>query len=218
MSPQNLVGNGQESLESFKRALQEEYGRKLEALKERFEQDFSALIAARRLEVEKKVQQIRLEQNVEFESEVARERQSSFRELRTRVLDVIVQATDRLDEEVSKRIDTLRANPKDYASVFNHLAREALDSLAAPQAILRVGTGEANLVAPDPRIFRIEETADLSMGGCVVVEAKDGTHLVDNTLRTRWERLKPMTVEKLSLRIATLVDDVQQPFPELRLP
>lgn len=218
MTSQNLGGNAPEALESFKRALQEEYGRKLKDLKEKFEQDFSALIAARRLEVEKKVQEIRMKQGIEYETEILRARQSAFRELRARVLEAIVQATQRLDGEISRKIEALRANRSEYIPVLNHLAREALDSLAAPHAIVRVAVGEGGLIEADPRIARIEEAAELSMGGVVVVEAENGSHLIDNSMQTRWERLKPKMVESLSLQIAPLVDDVQQPFPELRLP
>lgn len=214
----NLSGDEREALESFKRALQDEYGRKLEAMKERFEKDFSALIATRRIEVETKVQRIREKQAVEFDKELALARQSAFRELRTRVLNTISEITDQLDGRVVERVSSLRSNREIYGPVLNHLAREALDALGAPKAILRVGEGEAVLLEEDPRIARIEETADLAMGGIMALDAEGSTHLVDNSLRTRWERLKPMMVENLSGRLAGLVSDVQEPLAELRLP
>jgi vacuolar-type H+-ATPase subunit E/Vma4 len=217
MGFRNLPGDEREALESFKRALQDEYGRKLEALEERFEKEFSALIATRRIEVETKVQRIREKQAVEFEKELAMARQSAFRELRTRVLSTISEITDRLEERVVERVKSLRSNREIYGPVLNDLAREALDALGSPKAILRVGEGEAVLLEEDPRIARIEETADLAMGGVMALDAEGGTHLVDNSLRTRWERLKPMMVENLSGRLAGLVSDVQEPLTELRL-
>lgn len=217
MGFRNLPGDEREALESFKRALQDEYGRKLEAMKERFEKDFSALIATRRIEVETKVQRIREKQAVEFEKELAMARQSAFRELRTRVLCTISEITDRLEERVVERVTSLRSSREIYGPVLNDLAREALDALGAPKAILRVSAGEAVLLEEDPRIARIEETADLAMGGVIALDAEGGTHLVDNSLQTRWERLKPMMVENLSGRLAGLVSDVQEPLTELRL-
>jgi len=137
--------------------------------------------------------------------------------LRTRVLNTISEITDRLEERVVERVTSLRSNRETYGPVLNDLAREALDALGAPKAILRVCEGEAVLLEEDPRIARIEETADLEMGGVMALDAECGTHLVDNSLRTRWERLKPMMVENLSGRLAGLVSDVQEPLTELRL-
>lgn len=217
MGFRNLPGDEREALESFKRALQDEYGRKLEALKERYEKEFSALIAARRIDVETKVQRIREKQAIEFEEELAMARQSAFRELRTRVLSTISETTRRLEERVMEQLASLRSNPGLYGPVLNDLAREAMDALGAPKAVLRVAEGEAVLLEKDQRIAGIEETADLAMGGVLALDAEGGTHLVDNTLQTRWERLKPMIVEELSGRLAGLVSDVQEPLTELRL-
>lgn len=217
MGFRKLPGDEREALESFKRALQDEYGRKLEALKERYEKDFSALIAARRIEVETKVQRIREKQAIEFEEELAMARQSAFRELRTRVLSAISETTDLLEERVLEQLASLRSNPGLYGPVLNDLAREAMDALGATKAVLRVAEGEAVLLEKDQRIAHIEETTDLAMGGVVALDAEGGTHLVDNSLRTRWERLKPMIVEDLSGRLAGLVSDVQEPLAELRL-
>lgn len=217
MGFRNLPGDEREALESFKRALQDEYGRKLEALKERYEKEFSALIAARRIDVETKVQRIREKQAIEFEEELAMARQSAFRESRTRVLSTISETTGRLEERVMEQLASLRSNPGLYGPVLNDLAREAMDALGAPKAVLRVAEGEAVLLEKDQRIAGIEETADLAMGGVLALDAEGGTHLVDNTLQTRWERLKPMIVEELSGRLAGLVSDVQEPLTELRL-
>jgi ATP synthase (E/31 kDa) subunit. len=186
MGFRNLPGDEREALESFKRALQDEYGRKLEALEERFEKEFSALIATRRIEVETKVQRIREKQAVEFEKELAMARQSAFRELRTRVLSTISEITDRLEERVVERVKSLRSNREIYGPVLNDLAREALDALGSPKAILRVGEGEAVLLEEDPRIARIEETADLAMGGVMALDAEgrhaSGRQLLANSL------------------------------------
>jgi vacuolar-type H+-ATPase subunit E/Vma4 len=217
MGFRNLPGDEREALESFKRALQDEYGRKLEALKERFEKDFSALIATRRIEVESKVQRIRQKQAVDFEAELAMARQAAFREFRTRVLTNISEIADGLEERVIERIRSLRSNRDVYGPILNDLAREALDVLGAPKAILRVGEGEAVLLEEDPRIARIEETAFLEMGGVMALDAEGGAHLVDNSLQTRWERLRPTMVEDLSRRLAGLVNDAQESLTELRL-
>jgi len=217
MSSRNLPGDKREALESFKRALQDEYGRKIEAMKERYEKEFSALIAARRIEVETKVQRIREKQAIEFEAELAMARQSAFRELRARVLSTIGETTDQLEERVAEQLTSLRTKPGLYGPVLNDLAREAMDALGAPKAVLRVAEGEAVLLGKDQRIAHIEEAADLTMGGVVALDSEGGTHLVDNSLKTRWERLKPMIVEDLSGRLAGLVSDVQEPLAELRL-
>ncbi len=211
-------GNKPESVESFKQALREEYARKLEALKDRFEQDFSALIAARRIEVEKKIQRIHLKQANGFETELAAARESAFRGLRTRILEIICKVSERLDERVRAQVVTLRQDPAEYGPLLNNLAKEALDVLGTDKAILRVPEGETRLLVHDPRVVRIDETTDLPMGGIVAMDAETGLHLVDNSLRTRFERLKPVMVEALSARLAGHVRDAQEPLPELRLP
>lgn len=218
MGSPGLAGNERKALESFKRALQDEYGRKLENLKEGFEHDFSALIAARRIEVETQVQRIREKQALDFKADLETARQAAFRELRTRVLISIGEITDRLEESVREEIASLRADPERYGPILNDLAREALEALGEERVVLRVGPGEGLLLEGDSRLVRIEEVADIPMGGVVAMDADSGKHLVDNSLRTRWERLKPMMVETLSGRLAGLVNDVQEPLPELRLP
>jgi len=212
------AGNQREELESFKQALLEEYGRKLEVLKDRFDQEFSALIAARRIEVETKVQRIRESLATEFETEIAAARQSAFMALRVRVLNTINETTNHLDEIIRDDISSLRKNPDTYKAVLNDLALEALDALGEGNAVLCVAVGESHLIEEDPRVVRIEENPNILMGGVLAKDAETGTHLLDNSLGTRWERLKPFMVETLSGQLASLVNDAQEPLAELRLP
>lgn len=218
VSTRSTGGNQREELESFKQALREEYARKLEVLKDRFDQEFSSLIAARRIEVETKVQRIRESLAREFETEVAAARQSAFMALRARVLRAISETTNQLDEKVRDDISSLRKNPDTYKAVLNDLAREALDALGEGKVVLCVAVGESHLVEEDPRVVRIEENPDILMGGVLAKDAETGTHLLDNSLKTRWERLKPVMVETLSGQLSSLVNDVQEPLAELRLP
>jgi vacuolar-type H+-ATPase subunit E/Vma4 len=217
MVPNGLAGNEREALDSFKRALRDEYARKIESLKEAYERDFSSLIAERRMEVESKVQLLREKQASEFKAEVAAARQSAFRKMRTRVLEDISGIVGLLEESVKTRLEGLRANRGLYRAVLNGLAHEALGALAAEKAVLRVAPGEAVLLEEDPRVVLVEETPALAWGGAIAVEAENGACLVDNSLQTRWTRLKPVMIENLSKTLATLVEDVQEPLPELRL-
>lgn len=217
MSPERVGENDREALEAFKRAIRQEYERKLEALRETYEQEFSALVAARRMEVERKVLEIRQKQRDEFNATLALDAQNAQREFRARIFDAIEEILARVEAEVAHRLESLRKKPELYGPVLNALVQEALDVLAAPGAVVRVKTGEGDLVAKDPRIVRIEETPELGWGGAVLIEAEKGTPLVDNSLQTRWERYRPILVERLSGRLAFLVDHVQQPLSELRV-
>jgi vacuolar-type H+-ATPase subunit E/Vma4 len=123
-----------------------------------------------------------------------------------------------LDERVRAQVVTLCQDPAEYGPLLNNLAKEALDVLGTDKAILRVPEGETRLLVHDPRVVGIDETTDLPMGGIVAMDAETGLHLVDNSLRTRFERLKPVMVEALSARLAGHVRDAQEPLPELRLP
>lgn len=208
--------NGREALEAFKRAVRQEYERKLEVLRETFEQEFSSLVAARRMEVERKVQEIRDRQRNEFNARLALDRQEAVSKFRSRVFEAIEQIVERAEAELAHRLESLRRQPEAYGPVLNCLVQEALDVLALPCAVIRVKTGEENLLRKDPRIVRIEESEALEWGGAIVSE-ETGTILVDNSLQTRWERLRPILVESLSRRLAPLVEDVQQQLPELRV-
>jgi vacuolar-type H+-ATPase subunit E/Vma4 len=218
MISERVGENDREALEAFKQAIRQEYERKIEALRETAEQEFSSLVAARRMEVERKVQEIRQRQKIEFNARLALDRQEAVRKFRSRVFEAIEKLLDQIEAEVAHRLEALRMQPEAYGPILSSLVKEALDALALPAAVVRVKTGEGNFPVKDPRVVRIEESEALEWGGAVVFEAEKGTPLVDNSLQTRWERLRPILVESLSGRLAPLVDDVQQPLPELRVP
>lgn len=207
-----------EALDAFKRAIQDEYRRKLETLKEKFEDDFSALVAARRLSVETRVRQIRENQLAGFAVELSQARQAASRELREKVFAAMVDLVGELEGSILQKLASVRGNREEHARLLNALAQEALDILASSSAVLFVGIGEAPLLEMDPRVTSVEETADLSLGGVIALDGENGLRLVDNSLQTRLERLKPIIVETLSTKLSGLVNHVQEPLAELRLP
>ncbi len=209
--------NEREALEAFIRAIRQEYERKLEVLRETFEQEFSSLVAARRMEVERKVQEIRGRQQNEFKARLALDKQETVSKFRGRVFEAIENLLERVEAELAHRLESLQKQPEAYGPVLNSLVQEALGVLAVPGAVVRVRTGEGSLLRKDPRIVQIEESEALEWGGPIVSDAETETILVDNSLQTRWERLRPLLVERLSRRLAALVEDVQQQLPELRV-
>ena len=218
MPAQGLAAGEREALDAFKGALQYEYSRKLETLRERFEEEFSALVAARRMAVEARVRHIRERQKAEFASELSLARQVASRELRERVFATLGDLAGELEGRILQKLASFRGNREEYAPILNALALEALDVLASPAAILLVGIGEASLLEKDPRVARVEETEGLPIGGAIALDGEKGLRLVDNSLQTRLERLKPIIVETLSRKLSCLVNHVQEPLPELRVP
>ena len=218
MPAQGLAAGEREALDAFKGALQDEYSRKLETLRERFEEEFSALVAARRMAVEARVRQIRERQQAEFASELSLARQVASRELRERVFATMGDIAGELEGRILQKLASFRGNREEYAPILNALALEALDVLASPKAILLVGIGEASLLEKDPRVARVEETEGLPVGGAIALDGEMGLRLVDNSLQTRLERLKPRIVETLSRKLSSLVNHVQEPLAELRVP
>jgi len=218
MPAQSLAAGEREALDAFKRALQDEYHRKLETLREKFEEEFSALVAARRMAVEARVRQIRERQQAEFASELSLARQVASRELRERVFATMGDIAGELEGRILQKLASFRGNREEYAPILNALALEALDVLASPKAILLVGIGEASLLEKDPRVARVEETEGLPVGGAIALDGEMGLRLVDNSLQTRLERLKPRIVETLSRKLSSLVNHVQEPLAELRVP
>ena len=218
MPAQGLAAGEREALDAFKGALQDEYSRKLETLRERFEEEFSALVAARRMAVEARVRHIRERQKAEFASELSLARQVASRELRERVFATLGDLAGELEGRILQRLASFRGNREEYAPILNALALEALDVLASPKAILLVGIGEASLLEKDPRVARVEETEGLPVGGAIALDGEMGLRLVDNSLQTRLERLKPRIVETLSRKLSSLVNHVQEPLAELRVP
>ena len=218
MPAQGLAAGEREALDAFKGALQDEYSRKLETLRERFEEEFSALVAARRMAVEARVRHIRERQKAEFASELSLARQVASRELRERVFATMGDIAGELEGRILQKLASFRGNREEYAPILNALALEALDVLASPKAILLVGIGEASLLEKDPRVARVEETEGLPVGGAIALDGEMGLRLVDNSLQTRLERLKPRIVETLSRKLSSLVNHVQEPLAELRVP
>jgi len=218
MPAQGPAAGEREALDAFKRALHDEYRRKLETRKEQFEEEFSALVAARRVAVEASVRQIREKQLAEFRTELSQAKQAASRELRERVFATMRDLVDELEEKIMQKLGSIRRNREENALLVNALALEAIDVLASPAAVLLVGIGEASLLEKDPRIAHVEETPDLPMGGVIALDRDNSLHLVDNSLQTRWERLKPIIVEVLSGKLSSLVNHVLEPITELRIP
>ena len=218
MPAQGPAAGEREALDAFKRALHDEYRRKLETRKERFEEEFSALVAARRVAVEASVRQIRDKQLADFKIELSQAKQAASRELRERVFATMGDLVDELEERIRQKLTSIRGNRKEHALLLNALALEALDVLASPAAVLLVGIGEASLLEKDPRGARVEETESLPIGGAIALDGEMGLRLVDNSLQTRLERLKPIIVESLSRKLSSLVNHVQEPLTELRVP
>ncbi|HAA47752.1 MAG TPA: hypothetical protein DCE03_04605 [Synergistaceae bacterium] len=198
------IKNRQEpDLEAFKEALKAEYKKRIEEIRAQYEQELSEEASKRRQEVELQVARLRTEQKRRYEKMLKDAQERILSDMRHRASSFVSESVGRALSKLEERLHGLRSDRAAYVSALGDLVVEALEVIGESGIVL-VDEGESALVPKLPQVRFVEEAALGGWGGCMVTDAATKTRVVDNTLRTRWERAE----KELRLLVSGYFDDV----------
>lgn len=193
----------------FERALEAEHRERLRGEEMQLDEELGEIVSVRRIEVEKEVTFRR-----ETQQKKARDLRESLkmellRDLRQRLALEVQEILSSLEIQVFDELQAFRGS-REYEETLCLLAREGL-SVVGDRALILVPTGEKKaLIRALGEGVLVRETEDLPDGGCLVIRHPEGDHLVDNSLRTRWERLIRELSKEISHRVTPLFDQLEE--------
>jgi vacuolar-type H+-ATPase subunit E/Vma4 len=200
----NGSGAANLNLEGFETALLRQHEERRLALKRTVDEDLADIIAARRLEVENIVHSLRRSREERLEEDLKENRRRAELRKKAYLSELERAFLETLEDALCSRVEILRRSPR-YKDVMKGLALEAAEGFPFPSVAL-VESGDAACLASCgaacPGIVEIRENLRDKWGGLVLVEAgKERGRFLDNTLRTRWERLRPVFAAKAREKI-----------------
>ena len=201
--------------EAIKEALVQEHTLRLDALRRKTEAQIAEMLSGKRFEVERQLEIIESEQGERFSAFV----KNGKMRLRSRYREAFLKQVAALFASVGSlyhdRILRMKNDPGEYGDVLSALIAEGI-SLIGNDAVALVETGESCVL--DGRVLpcRVREVSLERWGGCIL-ESCDGSRIVDNTLKTRWERMYPEVIKALSREVRRIVSEYPEFVRELRL-
>jgi vacuolar-type H+-ATPase subunit E/Vma4 len=193
---------------AFKRALEAEYREKLRGEEAHLDEELGEIVALRRVEVEKEISRRR-----EDQKKRARELQESLkmqllRDLRQQLAHEVQRMVSSLEVQVFDSLQDLRRSPR-YEEALCRFAREGC-AMVGDKVLIMVAPGEGDALRILGESVFVEETTDLSEGGCMVIRHPEGDHIVDNSLRSRWEHLVREVSKEISHHVAPFFDQLEE--------
>ncbi|MFP4481708.1 MAG: V-type ATP synthase subunit E family protein [Thermovirgaceae bacterium] len=203
-------------LEAFKASLRNEYQKRMEKLRAKYEEELSDAASKKRQEVELQVARRRSDQEKRYKKVLKEAQEHILTGMRHKVSVFTNESVALALEKMEERITRLREDPKTYLPLMQSLATEAIEILGEP-AVVFVDTGEGDLPLEHPLLESVQEKSVDRWGGCVVMDAATGTRLVDNTLKTRWERAEKSLRFRLSESFHDVFEILERTAQQLRV-
>jgi vacuolar-type H+-ATPase subunit E/Vma4 len=192
-----------DDLAGFKKALLAQHKERCLVLKRSVDEDLADMITARRIEVERIVYTLRRSREKRFDEGSRANRRHVELQKKAFKIELQDRLFGHLEKKVHADLAALRRSPR-YEGVMRALITEALEILPFP-SIVWVEKGDSVFLEPGGNVSEIREGLEDVWGG-LLVEAKEGGRLVDNTFRTRWERLRPFFITELGNAAAALFE------------
>ncbi|MDR2529045.1 MAG: hypothetical protein LBD04_08525 [Synergistaceae bacterium] len=167
-------------LSGFWKALLEQHQERRLTLKRVVDDDLADMITARRMEVEGIVHDLRRSAAMRLAEGLEANRRAEDRQKRACEAEIQEVFSRLVEEELRRLLEGFRRLPK-YRDVMEALAKEALEVLPSPSAVL-VEKGDGVFLPPWSVFREVREELEGVWGGLILVG--DG-RIVDNTFRTR---------------------------------
>jgi len=197
------------SIELFKKALEEEYEKRLEALRKEHEEILTELAAQYRQKTEVEINQIRKMLQAKYEQTLRMEKDNVKGELMDLIYKEINDVYERTLSSLEDHLRKLASNDQEgYSVLLGRLVKEALMVLGEP-AVVVVRPEDKDLLLNHPLIAGVEvdqEDQTLAFGGCKVLDVNTRKKIVDNTIYTRAEKLKEEIRKRLSTKYKEVFD------------
>jgi vacuolar-type H+-ATPase subunit E/Vma4 len=195
-------------LEEFKRALEAEHEARFREEERRLDAELGEIVAQRRIEVEKEVARLRADQRRRARDLEESLKMELLREMRQDLAHQVQEMMAALESELFEELKTLRGTSR-YELALDRLVRQGLE-LVGDRARVVVPRGESGLLRGYGETVLIEESDDLPDGGCLVIQLPGEDHVVDNSLRSRWERLVRELAKEISHRVTPFFDQLEE--------
>ena len=195
-------------LQEFKRALEAEHQARFQQEEQHLDAELGEIVAQRRIEVEKEVARLRAAQRRRGRELEESLRMELLRDLRQGLAREVQDMMTSLENDLFVELEALRNTPR-YERALSRLVRQGLEMIG-DRATVSVPRGESSLLSEYGEGVFLEETDDLPDGGCRVILRPGGDHIVDNSLRSRWERLVRELAKEISHRVTPLFDQLEE--------
>ncbi len=196
------------NIEKFKEALLEDKRRKLEQIRVETEHEISEMIVEKRLSVEKRVAGIRQEQQQRYETLL----KSQMTMIRHTTLEQVGEYSRSLLEELEQNVfsffSTILQDEEKYRDLLCFLYKEASNKIDGA-VVVQVEPGHGHLLEECSGDVHIIEKETGSFGGCTAF-SEDKRHLIDNTLVTRWNKIKSDYMRRISIYIIEKVSQIPE--------
>ncbi len=205
-------------VEGFKKALEDDFSRQVAELKKGSDNFISEQMFLARRETERKVHTIRVKHRKQYELLLEREKRRALLEVREDAMSRINSHLDDLSEKVGREIVNLRNDSTRYPFVMEALVHEAVEALGEG-AVVIVAPGEGVLVPDDPKVDLIEESdPGPEWGGCVVLDSRTRSVVVDNSIKARWDIFQKVFLKEFSEIYGDVLEGFNRFSRELRIP
>ncbi|MCF4113587.1 MULTISPECIES: V-type ATP synthase subunit E [Dethiosulfovibrio] len=195
-------------LEDFLSSIRKEGEERLEKRRSEIEDRIADMIALRRQEVESLMKDMREEQRRKIDG-MRRESRLKLRgEMQRAVEDIQRELAEKVRIALEKRLDSLTVSEGDYLASVEALTDEAL-SVLGEDASFSVSPSLVDCLSRDGRVPSPLDEDD--WGGCVAVDTEGGA-VVDNTFRSRLDKVFQRAIGELAVRF----DEVMERHPDVR--
>lgn len=205
-----------QNLAQFMDALRKEHEERVETLKKQVENDIADAISLRRRSVEKRIVEIRSAHDLEAERLFQRNQQNICNQLRKDFFAEYNRLASEIEMQVETELKELKRQPARYKKVMESMLNEALSVCPAPCDVI-VHPGDEPFFNQKKEVRTVKvDTALESWGGCIVMSEK-GDFIVDNTFKTRWEKLAPSIIRKFAIQVGQILGKAELLSRKLRL-
>ncbi|MBN1332407.1 MAG: hypothetical protein JW971_01475 [Synergistales bacterium] len=192
-----------EDLEGFKKAIYHDHREALLELHRQMEKEVADELSATRMEVERNINNLRIQHEEQYRLMIDRENLLLEQKKREFLNHLVIEQYHKIQEKVFSELQEIRHNSDTYRPLLNQLIREALE-LLGKEGLILVDRGDSSFVENQDPGGTIRETILDPNGGCIVLEPQEGKVVIDNTLFSRWTRMKEHTL----LRIAEQINEI----------
>lgn len=192
-----------EDLEGFKRAIYEDHKEVLLGIRKQMEQKVADKLSTTRMEVERNINNLRIQHEEKYQVLIEREKLLLEQKKREFLNHLVIEQYKQIQEKVFIKLQKIMQDPETYSLLLNSLVREAL-TLLGKDGLVLVKRGDSSFVEKQDACAGIKETDIDPNGGCIVLDPREGKIVIDNTMLSRWTKMK----DQILLRIAEQINEI----------
>ncbi|WP_024822221.1 MULTISPECIES: V-type ATP synthase subunit E [Aminobacterium] len=199
--------NSQDLLQ-FIESLRREHELNLNDLRKKTEWEVAEAIATQRMAVEKRIVTMRADQENRADALFRHNVTLAHSQFRKRFLDEYDYFVKEIEIEAQSHLKRLRQTSSRYEDIMARLVLEAMNLCTGPCRV-KVLPGDSSFVPDREEILSVKENLSEELWGGCIVTSEDNIFIIDNTFKTRWQRLEPAIIRKISREARTILQDTE---------